>query len=435
MTATPARVAALRVLRSVRGGGLADRALDRAMAGLEARDRAWLQELVYGTLRLRGRLDHVLAGHVERGLAGLEPDVLDVLRLGAYQLLEMGGVPPYAAVSQSVELAKQVRPSAAGLVNGVLMALSRRRQPLTYPALDADPVAHLSAWGSHPRWLVERWIQRYGVRDAAALVEWNNTRPAVFLRPLGLDPAEAASALAAAGVEVAVRGDTLQLAAGADVRDALAVVPAVVQDPGAARVAAFAASVARGVVADLCAAPGGKTLVLAQAPDVRYLLAADRSARRMRRVRDNLNRLTEQVGRQAPLALAVADGRRPPLREADVVLLDVPCTGTGTFRRHPDARWRIDPADLVKLASLQRDLLDAAAGLLRPGGVLLYATCSLEPEENGEQVDAFLARNPAFQPAPACVDGDSMNEMDRLVVLPQRDAMDGAFAACLRRVR
>jgi 16S rRNA (cytosine967-C5)-methyltransferase len=435
LTATPARVAALRVLRSVRGGGLADRALGRAFAGLDERDRAWLQELVYGTLRLRGRLDHVLAAHVRRELESLEPDVLDVLRLGAYQLLEMGGVPSYAAVSQSVELAKRVSRRSAGLVNGVLMALAREDAPPVFPALETDPAAHLSAWGSHPRWLVQRWIDQYGVQDALALVEWNNARPQLFLRPLGVAAAEALARLTAAGIDAAPGPvGTVCLAAGTDIRNALAVVPAVVQDPGAARVASFAASVARGRVVDLCAAPGGKALALAQAPDVRYLVAADRSPRRMRRMRDNVDRVADQLG-SLDVGLAVADARRPPVATADLVLLDVPCTGTGTFRRHPDARWRIDAAALAALVVLQRDMLDAAAGLVRPGGALVYATCSLEPEENDEQVDAFLARNLAFEPAPGRVDGDTMNGQDRLAVLPHRDAMDGAFAACLRRVR
>ncbi|MEJ2679603.1 MAG: hypothetical protein P8174_11090, partial [Gemmatimonadota bacterium] len=320
-------------------------------------------------------------------------------------------------------------------VNGVLMALARRSEPPAFPVPDADPAGYLTAWGSHPRWLVERWLARYGTREATALVAWNNARPDVFLRPLGMDPAEGAAALAAVGIQAVAENGLVRLAAGADVRRAVAAVPAVVQDPGAARVGALAASVARGRVADLCAAPGGKGLALAHAPDVRYLLAADRSARRLRRVRENADRVAGQLGRPLPLGLVVADARRPPLAMADTVLLDVPCTGTGTFRRHPDARWRIEPADLAALVALQRDMLDAAAGIVSPGGVLVYATCSLEPEENDEQVDAFLARNPAFEPAPGRIVGDSMNGSDRLVVLPQRDGMDGAFAACLRRVR
>ncbi|MEJ2215963.1 MAG: transcription antitermination factor NusB [Gemmatimonadota bacterium] len=435
MTATPARAAALRVLRGVRRGGLADRALGQAMASLEPRDRAWLQELVYGTLRLRGRLDHILAEHVRRPLEDLEPDVLDILRLGAYQLLEMGSVPPYAAVSQSVELAKEVGRGPARLVNAVLMGLSRRREPVAYPPLETDPAGHLAAWGSHPRWLVERWIERFGVEATRSLLEWNNDRPEIFLRLVGWDAADAVAALASADVEATPGpADTVRLGAGSDVAGALAVVPAVVQDPGAARVAAFAASVARGFVVDLCAAPGGKALALAQAPAVRYLLAADRSERRLRRAWDNAERISRQLGRPLSLGLAVADVRDATVADVDLALLDVPCTGTGTFRRHPDARWRVGPEDLAALVALQRDMLDAAAEVVRPGGVLVYATCSLEPEENDEQVDAFLARNPAFEPAPGCVDGDGMNETDRLVVLPQRDATDGAFAACMRRV-
>ncbi|HEU0051615.1 MAG TPA: transcription antitermination factor NusB, partial [Longimicrobium sp.] len=176
--ATPPRRAALETLERVAAGELADRALDGAATRLEPRDRAWTQELVYGAFRLRGRIDHYLGALVRDGLGSLDPTVLDVLRLGAYQLLEMDSVPPYAAVSQSVELARGAGfPRAAGLVNGVLQNLQRRRDSIRFPDFERDPLGHLAAWGSHPRWLVERWIARWGADDARALVEADNHRP------------------------------------------------------------------------------------------------------------------------------------------------------------------------------------------------------------------------------------------------------------------
>jgi 16S rRNA (cytosine967-C5)-methyltransferase len=183
-------------------------------------------------------------------------------------------------------------------------------------------------------------------------------------------------------------------------------------------------------VAELAAAPGGKALALAA--QAGFVVAADISAARLARLRENLDRLRGYGG--VPVALVVADGRRPPLRPVDVVLIDAPCTGTGTFRRHPDGRWRIGPADLRALVRLQAELLDAAAAVVAPGGLLVYATCSLEPEENEEQVQSFLARQRGFvlEPGPALPCG-GVRPDGMLELLPQRDGWDGAFAARLRR--
>jgi 16S rRNA (cytosine967-C5)-methyltransferase len=434
LTATAARQAALAVLCAVRDGDLADHALRRQSRKLSPRDRAWLQELVFGTLRLRNRLDHILAGKVRPGLAALEPDVLDLLRLAAYQLLEMQGVPAYAAVSQAVEQAKRVsgRP-AASLVNGVLRTL-RREGPGPFPSFEADPVQHLVTWGSHPRWLIERWLERWGPAATLRLVEANNRRADIFLRPVRFPAPAARAALSAAGVNteaLPLAPDSLRLSDSADVHRALEAVPAVVQDPAAALVVRYAAAPSSGVLADLCAAPGGKALALAGGidPGKGVLLAADVSPRRLRRLRENALRL-----RDLPLQLAVADARQPPLRRADFVLLDAPCTGTGTFRRHPDARWRIGPADLAALVQLQREMLRAAAGLVVPGGRLVYATCSLEAEENEQQVDWFLNEFGAFAATHGgTVDASLLDAEGRLFVTPQAHGFDGAFAARLHR--
>jgi 16S rRNA (cytosine967-C5)-methyltransferase len=183
------------------------------------------------------------------------------------------------------------------------------------------------------------------------------------------------------------------------------------------------------MVLDLCSAPGGKAVGAAEA--AAFVAAADLSPRRLARLRQNVERLglAERVGAVA------ADARRPPFAAADFVLLDAPCTGTGTIRRHPDGRWRVDPEALAELVALQREILDAAAPLVRAGGVLVYSTCSLEPEENEAQVTRFLERHPDFTRAPAAeLDPSLLDADDQLVVLPQRDGVDGAFAARLRRV-
>jgi 16S rRNA (cytosine967-C5)-methyltransferase len=430
---TPGRRVALEVMRAVRSGDLADRALDRLAGRLPSRDFAWTQELTYGTLRLRGRLDHLLAQLVRAGLESLQPDVLDILRLGSYQILEMESVPPYAAISQSVELARAAGAErAAGLVNGVLHGLQRRAGELTFPEFAAEPAAFLATWGSHPLWLVERWIARWGAEAARTLVEANNTRPELYLRPVGIGVDEALVRLESAGFlaePVSFAPDSLRLLPPGSALNALQAIPAVVQDPAAALVVRYAAVPAGATVLDLCAAPGGKAIGAAAAGA--FVAAADLSTRRLARLRQNVARLGfgERVG---PV---VADARHPPFSPADFVLIDAPCTGTGTLRRHPDGRWRVGPAELVELVTLQEQILDAAAPLVRTGGVLVYSTCSLEQEENEQQIARFLDRHPAFIRAPAAnLDPALLDADGQLLVLPQRDGVDGAFAARLRRV-
>jgi 16S rRNA (cytosine967-C5)-methyltransferase len=431
---TPTRLAALEVLRRARQGELADRALDGATRALEPRDRAWTQELVLGTFRLRGRLDWLLEARVKGGLARLDADVLDVLRLGAYQLLEMGSVPAYAAVSQSVDLVRTTSsPSASGLVNGVLQNL-RRAGPPAAPDPAADPVGYVAGWQSHPRWLAERWVARFGADGARALAEADNARPDLFLRPLGLSADDAVARLAEAGIaaeRVELSPDSVRIAPPATAVEALAVVPAVVQDPAASLVVRYAAVERGATVLDLCAAPGGKALGLSE--DAEHVAAADLSWRRMRRMREN----TARLHRTRRVASVVADARTPPFRPADAVLLDAPCTGTGTFRRHPDGRWRVGLNDLDGLMALQTELLEAAAAHVKPGGLLVYSTCSLEPEENEAQTDGFLARHGDFAaepPAAGTVDEALLDGVGRLTVLPHRHGFDGAFAVRMRRV-
>lgn len=428
------RIAALEALRRVRGGDLADRALERSAGNLLPRDFAWTQELVYGTLRLRGRIDFLLEAQVRNGIGSLEPDVLDVLRLGVYQLLEMGSVPPYAAISQSVELVRTAGSRrAAGFVNGVLQSIRRRVGEILFPDPQADPVGYLTTWGSHPEWLIERWIRSWGVEEAMALVEVNNLRPELYLRPLLQTPADAVARLLEHGITaepVPFSPDSVRVLPPAGARECLAIVPAVVQDPAAALVARYAAVPDGATVLDLCAAPGGKALDMAETAG--FVVAADVSWNRLDRVRDNVVR----VGLGSRVGMVVADARQPPFRPADLVLLDVPCTGSGTFRRHPDARWRLSPAHVDDLAALQGEMLATAASLVRPGGLLVYSTCSIEPEENEDQVKRFLTAHPGFHPAPAMgsVDPSLLTAAGSLAVFPHHHGFDGSFAARLRRI-
>jgi 16S rRNA (cytosine967-C5)-methyltransferase len=255
-----------------------------------------------------------------------------------------------------------------------------------------------------------------------------------MLRPHGV-PAEALAAmLAGDGVTVApvpLVADSLALPPGVALADLapFAAGQCYVQDAGATLVVRYAHVPEGGVVADLCAAPGGKALELARRAAL--VVAADRQPLRVDRMLTGFGRLDAER-----LVTLVADATAPALAPVDAVLVDVPCTGTGTFRRHPDARWRLKVADLAVLGALQREILEAAATVVRPGGLLVYSTCSLEPEENDAPVDRFLAAHPEFtlEPPPPGTVPDTVLDGGRLRVLPHRHGVDGAFAARMRRL-
>lgn len=433
---TDARVASADILADLRGGDLLDAAFERRAGALDARDRRWTQELVYGTLRRRAVLDALLTERVRGGLARLDADLTDILRLGIYQLLQMRSVPPYAAIAQSVELAKRRHGiGASKLANAVLRRVDRERsdEAATIPKLPADPVAALALATSHPLWLVQRWVERWGIDEARTLLERNNVEAPMVIRPFGIVREQLETMLESSGVAVEdapLVGDGLALAGHA----ALAEVGAFrqglffVQDPAATLVTRYAAILAGTTVLDLCAAPGGKAFELSRT--AAHVIAADRSPTRLARMQQSIERLDARN-----VSLVATDAREPALRAVDAVLVDAPCTGTGTFRRHPDARWRLRVSDLAVSAAAQRAILRSAATLVAPGGLLVYSTCSLEPEENDEQVSQFLAEHQAFtlEPPPAGAVPDVVLEGGMLRVLPQRDGVDGAFAARLRR--
>ena len=431
---TDARLVAAGVCADLRRGELLDATFDRRTAVLDARDRRWTRELVYSMLRSRGRLDALLADRVRGGLGRLDPEVLDLLRLGAYQLLEMGSVPAYAAIAQTVELAKERSgQGAAKLANAVLRRLDRERDALVLPTA-ADPLDALAAEFSHPRWLVARWVDRWGVDETRRLLAANNTEPPIVARPVRVARAELEAALAEAGVVTAdapLVDDSVVLTQpvpsltdmGAFKRGLFHI-----QDPAATLVTRYAAVAAGLTVADLCAAPGGKAVELSRTAAA--VVACDVSPHRLQRVRETVARL----GLDNLFAVA-ADARAPAVRPVDVVLLDAPCTGTGTMRRHPDARWRLKPSDLAVMTALQWMLLSSAATIVKPGGLLVYSTCSLEPEENDAPIDRFLASHGDWrlEPPPAGAVPAAVLDGGRLRVLPQRHGADGAFAARLRR--
>ncbi len=429
---TDARVAAADILADVRRQALLDVAFDRRVAALDPRDRRWTHELVYGMLRRRGWIDLLLSARVRGGLARLDPDLIDLLRLGAYQLLWMASVPAYAAIAQTVELAKLRHGlGASKLMNAVLRRLDRERDEPP-PALPSDPLDALAATHSHPRWLIARWVARWGAEATAALLEANNHEAPLVVRPWQVVREQLEAMLEAAGVTVGdapLVPDSLTIS-GAALTELGAFQQGLlfVQDPAATLVTKYAAFPADAVVADLCAAPGGKTVELSRT--ARFVAAADASFSRLARLRGTIGRLELQN-----VHALVSDARQPAIAPVDAVLVDAPCTGTGTFRRHPDSRWRLQISDLALLPAAQRAILRTAAQVVKPGGLLVYSTCSLEPEENDEQVETFLTEHRDFvlEPPPAGAVPDTVLDAGRLRVLPHLHGTDGAFAARLRR--
>jgi 16S rRNA (cytosine967-C5)-methyltransferase len=405
---------------------------------LSAADRALVTRLVYDTLAWQGRLDHHLAQLVKRPLPSLDPTVRVALRLGLCQLTVLERVPAHAAVDTSVRLARRGGgPGAAGLVNAVLRRAAREGVArLTWPD---DPVARLAVELSHPRWLVELWICELGVDEARALLAADNQRGRTTLRAnlarstvdeLVRELAEkrvqaTPGRFAPAALDVAQGGGTLRsLPAFEQGRFAF-------QGEASQLVTALVAPAAGGRVLDACAAPGGKSCALAAAASV---VALDPHVIGVRRIVAEAARLDV-----ARLHATVGDARHPPFAGTfDAVLVDAPCSGLGTLRRHPELRWRRQPADVERLAELQSRLLTALAPHVRPGGALVYAVCTLTERETTGVVSAFLASQPRFH----AVDARSVlpeaaaalvTSEGTLRTLPHRHDLDGFFAVRLER--
>jgi 16S rRNA (cytosine967-C5)-methyltransferase len=445
----PARIAAFEVLRAVSSGRVdLPAALARARTRLpDERDRALVGEIATGTLRWQGAFDHVIAQFARRPAARLDPEVLQILRMTAFQLLHLDRIPASAAVNDAVELTRRSgKKSAAGLVNAVLRRISRDRARLPLPSRpqsgDRDAaLAYLSITLSHPEWLATRWLDRYGFEGAEAWAAFDNEPAALTLRAntLRTNRDQLAASLMAHGVAteptrfapdglVVRSGNPLQTSVA---REGLFMV----QDESSQLVALLAGAKPGERVLDACASPGGKTMAMAGAMGNRGLIVA--TDLRGRRV-DLLARTIRGAGASS-VAVVQADaaGALPFGASFDLVLLDAPCTGLGTLRRDPDIRWRRSAADLGRQSAVQLAMMEECARVLRPGGRLVYATCSSEPEENETVVTRFLDRRADFRQAPAdelpaglhCF----VTPAGHFRTLPFRDRLEAFFAAMLMK--
>jgi 16S rRNA (cytosine967-C5)-methyltransferase len=446
----PARAASYRALRSI-STGIQD--LPSACAAEDVvlgdpRDRSLMREIVTGTLRWQRRLDHLLTCLAKRESCTLDPEVLTLLRLSAYQLLYLDRVPASAVVDDAVHLTRKARKSsAAGFVNGVLRSLSRQRANLPLPdratsyASRADQLAYLGVSLSHPDWLVERWLDRMGFDDTQRWLSFNNEVPAPCLRtnPFRGTREETLASLTKVGVQVrqARWAPGALIVESGDPSAQVASGQVFVQDEASQLVAALVQPRAGSRVLDICAAPGGKsTAIAAHMLDGGLVVSCDVRPRRIRmlaevvRVSGSKSIHSVQIDTKLPLPVA-------PI--FDWVLVDAPCSGLGTLRRDPDVRWRRTASDLPGLAEAQFDLLEKASDAVRPGGQLVYATCSSEPEENEEVVIRFLECHPLFvlvnlseqrSPGvpPEVIDADGL-----LRTSPHRHGLGAFFGAVLAR--
>jgi 16S rRNA (cytosine967-C5)-methyltransferase len=430
------------LLRVFEEGAYADRAFEAEArrAGLDERDRALAMRLAYGAVQQRAVLDHVAERLAGRPVARLDASVRAALRLGIEQILHLDAVPDHAAVGESVELAKAASPGGARLVNAVL-----RRATVEAAAI----VAAIDDWTpegaalrhSHPRWLAELWWEQLGAEDAPALMAADNEPAEFALRanPLVMDRDALVVALGDEGVAAMVAeppADTVVVEGAFDAHASPlhargAFMP---QSRASAMVAHVVGPRPGERVLDLCAAPGGKTTHLSALTEGRgEVVAVERHSGRARALAETCRRMGAHN-----VSVRVQDARTPLADAAafDRVLLDPPCTGLGTLRSRPDLRWRVDAGDPARLAELQRELLAAAAAATRPGGTLVYSTCTISPAENELQIERFQAEHPDFaaddlrsaaplwhHPAVPC----------HLQTLPHRNGTDGFFIARLRR--
>lgn len=438
-----ARELALQILAAAESRrAYSDRLLESRLreSGLEPRDAALVTTLVQGTLRHRALLDHHLAALTGPRWEEIPLWIRQALRIGALQLLVLTRVPRNAAVDESVKLAKKYgHPGTAGLVNAVLRRLAGGAlAPL--PDAGADPAGRLSVLHSHPRWIVERWLERYGLEEAERMLAADNVEPRVSVRAnlARTTPEALAMALRAEGhaVEPGVNGGPVLLVGDGftaarsplfrggslSLQDEAEACVVPVLDPGPGHAAL-----------DMAAAPGGKASQIAEAVGPGgYVVALERHRSRALALRANLeDRLTLRRA-----WTVCGDAAAPPVRGPfDRILVDAPCSGLGVLRRRADARWRKEPGVIAEMAALQAPLLEAAAPLVRPGGVLVYSVCSLEPEETDQIVTPFLRRHPEFslEDARPFLPPSFRGAEPFFRALPHAHGTDGVFAARLLR--
>jgi 16S rRNA (cytosine967-C5)-methyltransferase len=434
---SPARLASFEILLRVEDGAYASILLASREIELKPLDRSLCHELVIGVLRRQLWLDRLIEHYANRKVAELDTAVRIVLRLGLYQLRFLSRVPASAAVNESVNLVHVARlRSAASFVNAVLRRATR--EPEADPASNiTDPIERLSVTTSHPGWLIERWTSAFGAEEAEAFARANNDpAPVVFRIVNKRSSGNVCERLREAGAELVpskvARGAWRVNGAGTLLAELAAGGQVYLQDEASQLVAEVLDAKPGQRVLDLCAAPGSKATQIADLmQDSGAIVAADLHEHRLRTVVSSA-----RLQGLASIHCVALDGLRPPLfleSSFDRVLVDAPCSGTGTLRRNPEIRWRISPADIEDLSGRQRQLLSNAARVVKPGGRLVYSTCSVEPDENEAVVKTFLDNNHKFGISELALDSSLTTSSGAVRTWPHRQGTDGFFICAFER--
>jgi len=445
------RELALAIIRSVeQEGAYANLELNKVLEQYQPGklDRGFITELVYGTLRSLHHLDWVLGQFLSRPLEDLTPWIRNILRMAVYQVFYLDKVPDSAAVNEAVNLAKGYgHRGTVKFVNGVLRNLLRNKDKIKYPDLQEDPVTHIAVVYSHPRWIVEKWLGQFGTEGTIELCKANNEAPLTTIRTntLRIDRKELAGQLKMEGLEVretryVAEGLTVGGFASLGNRPAFKKGLFQVQDESSMLVGHISRPQKGSLIIDACSAPGGKTTHLAQLIENEgRIIALDIHPHKLGLIKENCRRLGVTCVETRSM-----DARRLPgewAEKADLVLVDAPCSGLGVLRRRPDARWRKEAADLVAIQKLQLEILAAASRCVKPGGTLIYSTCTITPEENEQVVAKFLAAHPDFKAKDLTpYMPEALRELDLptaregyIQLLPHLHGMDGFFIARMIR--
>jgi len=426
----------------------ADILLDHSLSrfSLSLRDRALLTQMVYGTLRWRGKIDWDLARLLQRPLSRANPYLRNLLRLTLYQLFFLDRVPDYAAVNEGVELAKRNGgPRAGSLINAVARRILRERRDLCLPDPHADPALYLSIAFSHPEWLVRKWLDYFGREETEALMKANNEESPLTLRANRLKGTRETlrATMSFEGFEAVPTSWSPQgmvvKSAGA-VNDLPGFHEGLFQVQGeASQLIGYLLDPKPGErVLDACAAPGGKATHLAELMEDRgEVIATDISVQGLEKLKENVQRLAIKSIR--PVVADVSKGLKGTLaRPYDRILVDAPCSGLGTLRSHPESKWHREEQDIQRLSKIQKRILQEVSPHLKPGGILVYSTCTLTREENEAAIDDLLGSNRQFVVEDAAGylprRAESLTRGKYFLALPHKHNTDGFFAARIKKV-
>lgn len=442
-----ARELALEVLLAVEEqSAYSNLALQSALSKhtMSAKDTGLVTEMVYGTVQRLNTIDYRIQPLLKQPMQKLDPWVRNLLRVSVYQLVYLERVPDFAVLNEAVEIAKRRNQRLSGFVNGVLRSFTRS-QEIKFPSLAKDPIRHISLVYSHPEWLVKDWIDQYGIEQTVEICRANNDRPSLSLRVnrLRATREEVVASLAEQGIEAHVSDispDGIVLSSGMDVTklEAFQHGLCTVQDESSMLVTPCLAPKPGMRILDACAAPGGKTTHLAETMnDQGEIVAADIYEHKVELIRNATHRLGIQSVK--PVAGDIRD-ILPELGEFDAILLDAPCSGFGVIRRKPDIKWRKTADDVSAIQAAQAELIRLTADALKPGGILVYSTCTIGQKENQEIVRTFLEEHANFQIEPVqsylsetvvnhCVSAEGWVQ-----ILPQHYGTDGFFICRLRKM-